>query len=119
MPRVKTSIITAKYTNSSCSPIYVIGVHDLQMLHEIGIARKWMRTICRLVVLPFPTRLQSSFVHNPFHAFMVDRPSLSPQLVRDAPIAIGQPLGSFCFDGLPQRLFICNPCSMKVAASGV
>ena len=47
-------------------------------------------------------RLEPTLAHDARHPLVVDRPALTSQLVRDAPIAILWPRGCHLFDGVLQ-----------------
>src|SRR2546425_11164715 len=89
------------------------------MLHQVWIARKGMATVsggCPWFRLPLC--LQPEITHHARHTLVVHGPSLTPQLVGHAPIAIPWPRGCHLFDGLQQASILRGQWPMIVATAG-
>src|SRR5260370_38166085 len=73
-----------------------------------------MGTVGCPLAFGFASNLEPMFAHDAFHPLVVDHLSLSPQLVRDASIAIPGILGCHCFNGLTHLLLICRRSAMVI-----
>lgn len=67
----------------------LVGVHDLQVLHQVGVAWKVVLAIRRLVPFVLGFDLQAHLPHQTAHSFVVNHLSLAAQLRCVAPVAVG------------------------------